>query len=200
MPVDASSIRTQRGRWSCASEIAACLEGRILEAVTNEVDQVIVVVHQHPGRANRPVVLSAVLRRGVPALDDRRAVATFWQLIVIAEPRSPNHGAAGRHRRLLVLRGEHVGADLALQLLEALERFEFRVQGLARATLMKFVFPDRDNFVRLRDGREAEDLPAPRFHEVAAEVIQVDALHDDDNDALFACCRAGSSMYSRPID
>src|SRR5262245_12524623 len=103
------------------------LQARIVVAAAREVEQIIAFVHEHPGRADRPIILRAVLRGSVPGLYHDCGVGALWRLLVIAEPLSPDHGAAGRDRGLLVLRREDIGTDLAPKRLEALERFKFGV-------------------------------------------------------------------------
>jgi DNA polymerase III subunit epsilon len=71
--------------------------------------------------------------------------------------------------------------DLVPQSFERLQRFESLVQGLARSTRVKHPIPDRNDLVLLRDRRQTQDLPAPRLHKITAEVIEVHALHDDDD-------------------
>jgi hypothetical protein len=102
------------------------LEFGIVDPFPPDVDEIpSPVAGYEPGRADREVVLGSALARGVPALEDERALAR-GQFHIPLDPMALDHGAAGRDRHLLILGRERVAAEFTLHLLENRKRLANR--------------------------------------------------------------------------
>jgi hypothetical protein len=84
-----------------------------------------------------------------------------------------------RRRRLLVLAGKIVFAQGAAKLCQHLRRLALRLQGLARFAAKALPSEhglDPVQFVRLRDRRQAHDVPILLRQHVTGEVVPVQSV------------------------
>src|ERR1700692_3509394 len=90
----------------------ARLEARVIVSAAQDVDEIEFMVQPRPRRANRPVVLGALLVGRGPGLNDAAWRFKTGRPIVSTHPIALDHRAARGHGRLLILRRESVGSEL----------------------------------------------------------------------------------------
>ena len=111
-----------------------------------------------------------------------------------------DHGAAGRDRHLLILRGKRVAAELSLQALEHRKRLAHRRKRLAGPPVVDFRRRYRNVLVGLGDGGKIENLPLVGLAcDKAGQVIHMDALHDDDDRARALVVEARQQRVLEPF-
>src|ERR1700761_4353630 len=85
------------------------LEAWIVYTATPDVEQIeLAIVGNEPRGANRPIVTRSAFIGRVPALQHEVTGHSGWYLFIAFDPVLLDHGPAGRHRRLLILRREQV--------------------------------------------------------------------------------------------
>src|ERR1700757_4278239 len=119
------------------------------------------LIDQMPGRADRPVILCAIFGCSIPALDNP-ATPALRSDVVVMQPGSPDHGAAGWDGGLLILGGEHVRPQRLLLFAQCGQRFMGWMESFAGGTLIILSDANRDTFVDLSDCGQAQDLPVIR--------------------------------------
>src|SRR5260370_35414319 len=130
-------------------------------------DQIVLVAAHEPGRANRVVIEFPRLVRGVPGLYDLVARLAMRMRVVTPKPVPLNDFALGRHRALLILRGEFKAAERNLDSVQHLIRFAFLVKKIADFTTVVLVGPNRNLLIALCNGRQVEVNPALLPHYMA---------------------------------
>src|SRR5215217_3939120 len=95
-------------------------QGREVVSASLYVEQVVDPVIDEPRRADRPIVLRARLRRGIPALDDPRRVCSRRGRVVATDPDPLDHCPAFGDGRLLILRGVDIRTESKTHAVELL--------------------------------------------------------------------------------
>ena len=91
-----------------------------------------------------------------------------------------NHRPTWRDRRLLILGGKGVAADLKLQGFQNMERLAFGRESLANLPTMLVSVSKRDGLLEFRDRWKAEEFPFVGLaQQKAGQIIHVDSLHDN---------------------
>lgn len=169
----------------------------ILVSPPVELNQVIVVLDNAPGGADRIVVGASSHRGGIPALDDIFGCAGRRQLIVPAKPFPLDEIAFERHRPLLVLRRELQAADFGLDPLQHQLAFAPHVQEVAGATAKDAIMAAGDDAIFDGDGRQIEVMPATCLQQMTCEIVFMQALHHHDDAAGFLIVQARDQGASR---
>ena len=103
-----------------------------------------------------------------------------------------NHRPAGWDRRLLIVGGESVAADLKLQGFQNMDRLAFRRKRFAKSPTMRASIPKRDGLLKFGNRRKAEELPFTGLaQKKAGQIIHVNPLHDNYD-------RAGALVVEAP--
>ncbi len=154
--------------------------------------------HQ-PGSADRVVVEFSRLRGRIPALDDAVLRRRLGGLEVAAEPVPADHVAAGWHRRLLVLRREVHAAEGLLDAGQCLAVLTLGVKEFTGLAQFHAVPADRYSLFGLGDRREIEMDPGFLLQHVSDKVVDVKALHDEDDHVLVLAVEPGVKGIVEPL-
>ena len=129
------------------------LERRIVDPPPPDVEEIpTLVAGQDPGRANRPVIVRAPFAGDVPTLHRHEPLGGRREFVAVApDPMALNHRPTRRDRRLLILGGKGVAADLKLQGFQNMERLAFGRESLANLPTMLVSISKRDGLLEFRD-------------------------------------------------
>ena len=176
------------------------LQAWIVVAASQHVFEVVFAFVHDPGRADGVVVLGAVLRCRIPTLDDFPGVRR--QLLGSAKPSPLHHSAARGHGPLLILSRESIRAELGPEFFESPDRLTLGMENLTNLANVNVALAgaDPDDLSFLGNRRELENFPfIGRANQIAREVIEVDALHDDDDAAVDLVVEAGQEGVPEPV-
>ena len=178
------------------------LEVRIFEPVAPNVQKIIGFLEHGPGRADRVVARLARRRGHVPALYDTKIGRRLRRRVIAFEPFPLDQVALDWQRALLVLGRKRQAPDVFLDALERLAGFALRMQQVAFFAAMQIMRTrsDADYLVFYRDRRQVEMAPPGLAQEVPHQVILVQTVHDDDDDATPLVIRATDKGRPIPVD
>src|ERR1700758_4016842 len=142
----------------------------------------------------------AALAGRVPALQRHQTVRGERQFRIAHDPVALHHGPAGRRRRLLILSGKRVAADLELHRVQYVERLALGRQRFARFAAIGSLRREGDRLVAVGNRWKAENIPFVGLgQEKAGQVVDVDALHHDHDRARALVVKAGEQRIREPL-
>src|SRR5258708_22430708 len=175
------------------------LQTGVVQLFPWQVKKIVSIPLHQPAGANGIVVELVRFRCRVPALYDAIIGYSHRARIEELKPVPLDDLALGRNRALLVLSTEVEATESALELFENLSWFALFVKRVSHLALMKLIVSDLNPLFGLCNGGQIEMGPVLSRHHVAGQVVEVETLHDQDDDVVTLAVQARVEGAVEPI-